>query len=58
MARWHIGRDNWFLVIPAFLLGLVALYTVHALYRAGDIRRAIEVVVSYRAPGRPPLGEC
>jgi len=25
MAEWHIGRDNWFLVIPAAILGVAAL---------------------------------
>lgn len=55
--RWHIGRDNWFLVIPALILGLAALWTVNRMYRAGDIRRAIEVVTTYRVEGRPELGE-
>lgn len=57
VARLHIGKDNWFLVIPAAILGLVALYTVNRMYRAGDIRRAIEVVVTYQVGTRPPLGE-
>lgn len=56
MARWHVGKDNWFLVVPALILGLVALYTVNRMYRAGDIRRAIEVVTTYRAGASPPLG--
>jgi hypothetical protein len=57
MARWHIGKDNWFLVIPAAILGLVALYTVNRMYRAGDIRRAIEVVTTYQVGTAPPLGQ-
>lgn len=57
MARWHIGKDNWFLVIPAAILGLVALWTVHSMYRAGDIRRSIQVVTEYAPDGRKPLGE-
>jgi hypothetical protein len=55
MARFHIGRDNWFLVIPAAILGLVTLYTLNQMYRAGDIRRSIEVVTTFEAAGRPPL---
>jgi len=55
MARVHVGRDNWFLVIPAAILGLVTLYTVNRMYRAGDIRRSIEVVASYQVEGRPSL---
>lgn len=54
MARFHIGRDNWFLVIPALILGLVALFTINRMYRAGDIRRSIEVVTGYRAAGSGP----
>ncbi len=57
MARWHIGKDNWFLVIPAAILGLAALWTVNSMYRAGDIRRSLEVVTSYAPGGRQPLGE-
>lgn len=57
MARAHIGRDNWFLVIPAVILGLVALYTINRMYRAGDIRRSIEVVTTYQVEGQPPLQE-
>ena len=57
MARFHIGRDNWFLVIPAAILGLVTLYTLNRMYRAGDIRRSIEVVTTFEAAGRPPLEE-
>jgi len=57
MARAHIGFDNWFLVIPAAVLGLVALYTVNRMYRAGDIGRAIEVVTTYQVEPKPPLGE-
>lgn len=57
MARFHIGKDNWFLVIPAAILGLVALFTINRMYRAGDIRRSIEVVTDYRAAEQPPLGE-
>lgn len=57
MARWHIGKDNWFLVIPAAILGLVALWTVHSMYRAGDIRRSIQVVTDYAPDGRQSFGE-
>ena len=57
MAKWHIGRDNWFLVIPAAILGLVALYTVNQMYRAGDIRRSIQVVTTYEVEGQVPLGD-
>lgn len=57
MARVHIGWDNWFLVIPGAILGLVVLYTVNRMYHAGDIRRAIEVVVTYQVEPQPPLGE-
>ena len=57
MARFHIGRDNWFLVIPTAILGLVTLYTVNRMYRAGDIRRSIEVVTGFEVAGRPPLGD-
>ena len=57
MAEFHIGRDNWFLVIPAAILGLVALWTVNQMYRAGDIRRSIEVVTTYQVDGREPLGD-
>lgn len=57
MARWHIGKDNWFLVIPAAILGLVALWTVHSMYRAGDIRRSIQVVTEYAPGEHVPLGE-
>ncbi len=55
MARFHLGRDNWFLVIPAAILGLAALLTLNRMYRAGDIRRAIEVVLTYQVDGRPML---
>lgn len=55
MARPHIGLDNWFLVIPGALLGLVALYTVNQMYRAGDIRRSIEVITTYQVEGQAPL---
>ncbi len=57
MARFHIGRDNWFLVIPTVILGLVSLYTINRMYRAGDIRRSIEVVTTFEAGGQAPLGE-
>ncbi len=57
MARFHIGRDNWFLVIPMAILGLATLYTLNRMYRAGDIRRSIEVVTSFEAGGQPRLGE-
>ncbi len=57
MAKWHIGWDNWFLVIPAAIMGLVALYTVNQMYRAGDIRRSIEVVTTYQVEGRPIFGD-
>jgi hypothetical protein len=57
MAKWHIGRDNWFLVIPAAILGVAALLTINAMYRAGDIRRSIEVVTTYTVDGQPMLGD-
>ena len=57
MERPHIGMDNWFLVIPAALLGLVALFTVNRMYRAGDLRRAVEVVTTYEADERIPFAD-
>jgi hypothetical protein len=57
MASWHIGRDNWFLVIPAAILGVVALLTINQMYRAGDIRRSIEVVTTYAVEGQPVFGD-
>ena len=56
-TRYHLGWDNWFLVIPAAILGLVSLWTIHRMYQAGDIRRSIEVVAHYRVDGRPTLEE-
>ncbi len=52
-----MNRDNWFLVLPTALLGLVALYTLHNLYTSGDVRRAVRIVSTYQAEGRLPLGE-
>ena len=57
MERAHIGLDNWFLVIPAAILGVAALLTVNSMYRAGDIRRSIEVVTTYQVEGKPMLGD-
>jgi len=57
MAKWHIGWDNWFLVIPAAIMGPVALYTVNQMYRAGDIRRSIQVVTTYQVEGQPIFGD-
>ncbi len=57
MAKWHIGWDNWFLVIPAAIMGLVALYTVNQMYRAGDVRRSIQVVTTYEVEGQPMFGD-
>lgn len=57
MGRYRLGRDNWFLVIPAILLGLIVLYTVNRMYAAGDLRRAIETVLAYRVEGQAPLEE-
>ena len=57
MAKWHIGWDNWFLVIPAAIMGVVALYTVSQMYRAGDIRRSIQVVTTYEVEGHPVFGD-
>ena len=53
----RISRDNWFLVLPTMLLGIVASYTLYQLYAAGDVRRSIEVVAEYEAEGKPPLGD-
>ena len=53
--RASLTRDNWFLVVPAVVLGVVVLYTLNRMYAAGDVRRAIEAVVDYRAGDRPPL---
>lgn len=52
-----VNRDNWFLVVPTLVLGVVALYTLHSMYAAGDVRRAVEIVAEYRAGERPPLGD-
>jgi len=57
MAKWHIGWDNWFLVIPAAIMGLVSLYTINQMYRAGDIRRSIQVVTTYEVEGQPMFGD-
>lgn len=57
MAKWHIGWDNWFLVIPAAIMGVVALYTINQMYRAGDIRRSIQVVTTYEVEGHPVFGD-
>ncbi len=52
-----MNRDNWFLVLPTFVLGIVASYTLYQMHAAGDARRAIEIVAEYEADGQPPLGE-
>ncbi|MFQ5743229.1 MAG: hypothetical protein ACE5HV_06525 [Acidobacteriota bacterium] len=52
-----MNRENWFLVLPTIVLGVVALLTLHHLHAAGDVRRAVETVSIYRAGERPPLGE-
>ncbi|HJO30009.1 MAG TPA: hypothetical protein QGG30_05945 [Acidobacteriota bacterium] len=52
-----MNRDNWFLVLPTFVLGIVASYTLYQMHAAGDARRAIEIVAEYEAAGQPPLGE-
>jgi len=52
-----LNRDNWFLVLPTFVLGIVASYTLYQMHAAGDARRAIEIVAEYEAAGQPPLGE-
>jgi hypothetical protein len=52
-----LNRDNWFLVFPTFVLGIVASYTLYQMHAAGDARRAIEIVAEYEADGQPPLGE-
>jgi hypothetical protein len=52
-----LNRDNWFLVLPTFVLGIVASYTIYQMHAVGDARRAIEIVAEYAADGQPPLGE-
>lgn len=52
-----MNRDNWFLVLPTFVLGIVATYTLYQMHAAGDARRAIKIVAEYEAAGQPPLGE-
>ena len=52
-----MNRDNWFLVLPTFVLGIVASYTLYQMHASGDARRAIEIVAEYEADGQPPLGE-
>ena len=53
----RISRDNWFLVIPTLVLGIVASYTLYQMHAAGDVRRSIAVVAEYEAGGKPPLGD-
>ena len=53
----RISRDNWFLVLPTVLLGIVASYTLYQLSAAADVRRSIEVVAGYEAEGKQPLGD-
>ena len=53
----NLNRDNWFLVLPTVVLGIVASYTLYQLHAAGDVRRAIEIVAEYEADGQPPLAE-
>ena len=52
-----MNRDNWFLVVPTIVLGIVASYTLYQMHAAGDVRRAIEIVAEYEADGQPPLAE-
>jgi len=52
-----MNRDNWFLVVPTILLGVVASYTLYQLHAAGDVRRAVGIVVEYEADGQPSLAE-
>ncbi len=52
-----MNRDNWFIVLPTIVLGIVASYTLYQMHAAGDARRAIEIVAEYEAAGQPPLGE-
>lgn len=50
-----MNRDNWFLVVPTIVLGIVASWTLYQLHAAGDVRRAVEVVAEYQAEGQPTL---
>ncbi len=52
-----VTRENWFLVVPTILLGIVASFTLYQLHAAGDVRRAIEIVIEYEAPGQATLGD-
>ena len=52
-----MNRDNWFLVVPTILLGVAASYTLYQLHAAGDVRRAVEIVVEYQADGQPTLAQ-
>jgi len=53
----NLNRDNWFLVLPTVVLGIVASYTLYQLHAAGDVHRAIEIVAEYEADGQPTLAE-
>jgi hypothetical protein len=52
-----MNRDNWFLVLPTIVLGVVASYTLYQMHAAGDVRRSVAVVAEYEAAGQPPLGD-
>ncbi|HEX9698908.1 MAG TPA: hypothetical protein VGD06_05555 [Acidobacteriota bacterium] len=52
-----MNRDNWFLVLPTIVLGVVASYTLYQMHASGDVRRSVAVVAEYEADGRPPLGD-
>ena len=52
-----MNRENWFLVLPTIVLGVVASYTLYQMHAAGDVRRAIEIVAEYEAEGQPVLAE-
>lgn len=50
-------RRNWFLVVPTFVLGIWALVALHGAHERADVRKALDVVRTYEAAGRAPLGE-
>ena len=52
-----LNRENWFLVLPTIVIGIVASYTLYQMHAAGDVRRAIEIVAGYEAEGMPPLAD-
>lgn len=51
-----MNRNNWFLVVPTVILGIVALVTVQRMFTSADVRKAVAVVRDFRAEGREPLG--